>query len=74
MKSSDSSTIRRLVVALFATSIMWTALSAAQSDKQPHRASAKEESYMFGRILSAVEDLGGGYNQEARHKRDATPV
>jgi hypothetical protein len=27
-----------------------------------------EESYMFGRLLSALEDLGGGYYGEARGK------
>jgi hypothetical protein len=28
----------------------------------------KEESYMFGRVLAAIEDLGGGYNTEALHR------
>jgi len=45
---------------------MYTAAFAGQKEAKP--ATIQEDSFMFGRILGAVEDLGGGYDKEALHK------
>jgi hypothetical protein len=43
-------------------------VAAFSGQKSPNPATSKQDSFMFGRILGAIEDLGGGYNKEALHK------
>ena len=45
-----------------------TGSSAAKAACVNPKLATKEDSYMFGRIAAAVEDLGGGYNTEALHR------
>jgi hypothetical protein len=59
MKNKVARLGRALIVIVFVCAPM----SGAQ--KSPKPATQQEESYMFGRILGAVEDTGGGYRREA---------
>jgi hypothetical protein len=42
--------------------------SVAQKKKPPTQ---QEESFMFGRVLGAIEDVWGGYTREGLHKLSA---
>ena len=53
---------RALIVIVFVCAPMFSA------QKTPKPATQQEESYMFGRILGAVEDTGGGYSREVLGK------
>jgi tetratricopeptide (TPR) repeat protein len=60
-------------IALLAAAVMLIAVNcAAQSEAsakvfcRPPRLSTHEDGVMFGRILAAIEDLGGGYYKEAK--------
>jgi hypothetical protein len=54
---------------LFAASFFLCACVAAfGGQKSPNPATNEQDSFMYGRILGAIEDLGGGYNKEALRK------
>lgn len=63
--------ISKHVVLLFGVLILLAITSAAQTGQKdaascrPPKLSTRDDSTMFGRLIVAIEDLGGGYYKEA---------
>ena len=58
----------KLGVLLGVAFLLFSGGVAFGGQKSPKPATSQEDSFMFGRILGAVEDVGGGYTKEALHK------
>lgn len=60
--------IPRIAIALIFGALLFPASRALVAQKALKPATQQEESFMFGRILGAIQDVGGGFTKEALGK------